>query len=225
MSASANVLLDRGCTGRIGDFGIAKSLSNAGGVTATHMHTNQAMGTQVYMSPEYKNGQISTKVDSFAFGLVVLEALTAYPISAPPGHMNLLSMFEDALDTSDKLGLHLDKRVCWHQHTKAEHVNTLHCIVERCLESRRNRRPEMVDLIPELEKVRRDTESLLPLPAAERPSDGKECVVCLAEGANVERWMMLQPCGHVCVCLGCGQGLRECPLCRQTVIHSFPAFL
>ena len=37
---SANVLLDRGCQGRIGDFGIAKSLNdNNAGITVTHMQT------------------------------------------------------------------------------------------------------------------------------------------------------------------------------------------
>jgi serine/threonine protein kinase len=224
MSASANVLLDRGCIGRIGDFGIAKSLRNTGGATATHMHTNHVMGTQVYMSPEYKNGHISTKVDSFAFGLVVLESLTGYPISAPPGHMDLLSMFEDTLDTPDKLLLHLDKRACWDQHSEVERAKKMYSIAGRCLESRRNSRPEMVDLIPELEEVRRSTEAM-PLLAIERSSEGKECVVCLTAGAGVEGWMILRPCGHVCVCLKCAQRLRECPMCRRVVLDSFPAFL
>jgi serine/threonine protein kinase len=84
---SANVLLDRGCQGRVGDFGIAKSLNdNNAGITSTHMHTEHVMGTQVYMAPEYKNGELSTKVDAFAFGLVVLETLTGYAVCSPaPG--------------------------------------------------------------------------------------------------------------------------------------------
>ena len=52
---SANVLLDRGCHGRVGDFGIAKSLKdNGGGITFTHLQTEHVMGTvtQVYMVPE-----------------------------------------------------------------------------------------------------------------------------------------------------------------------------
>jgi serine/threonine protein kinase len=54
---SANVLLIRGCQGRIGDLGIAKSLNdNNAGITATHMHTEHVMGTQVYMAPEYHRG-------------------------------------------------------------------------------------------------------------------------------------------------------------------------
>ncbi len=68
---SVNVLLDEGCRGRIGDFGIAKSLKdNGGGITFTHLQTEHVMGTQVYMAPEYhRGGELSTKVDAFSFGL------------------------------------------------------------------------------------------------------------------------------------------------------------
>jgi serine/threonine protein kinase len=115
---SANVLLDRGCQGRIGDFGIARSLNdNHSGITSTHMHTEHVMGTQVYMAPEYIHGELSTKVDAFAFGLVVLETLTGYAVCSPaPGHRNLLSMFDQELDTAIKLLAHLDRRACWDQH-------------------------------------------------------------------------------------------------------------
>ena len=108
---SANVLLDRGCHGRIGDFGIAKSLNdNITGITLTHMQTEHILGTQVYMTPEYKNGNLSTKVDTFVFGLVVIETLTGLPVLTPvPGHRDLLSMFEEDLDNPTKLLTHLDK--------------------------------------------------------------------------------------------------------------------
>jgi serine/threonine protein kinase len=61
---SANVLLDRGCHGRVGDFGIARSLNdNHSGIAVTHMHTEHVMGTQVYMAPEYLKGKLSMKVE------------------------------------------------------------------------------------------------------------------------------------------------------------------
>jgi serine/threonine protein kinase len=78
---SANVLLDECRRGRIGDFGIAKPLNvNDTGTIVTHMQTEHVMGTHVYMAPEYKNGELSTKVDAFAFGLVVIETLTGYAV-------------------------------------------------------------------------------------------------------------------------------------------------
>jgi interleukin-1 receptor-associated kinase 4 len=131
---SANVLLDRGCQGRIGDFGIAKSLNdNNAGIAVTHMHTEHVMGTQVYMAPEYVRGELSTKVDVFAFGLVVVETLTGLPVLKPAVcHCNLLEMFEEDLDNPTKLLAHLDKRACWDQH-KQERIGRLHSIAERCL--------------------------------------------------------------------------------------------
>jgi interleukin-1 receptor-associated kinase 4 len=158
---SANVLLDEGCRGRIGDFGIAKSLNdNHAGITVTHMQTEHVLGTQVYMAPEYLKGKLSTKVDSFAFGLVIIETLTGLPVLNPAVcHCNLLEMFEEDLDNPTKLLAHLDKRACWDQH-KQERIGRLHSIAERCLEARRTRRPELVELIPELEEVRRGTEAL-----------------------------------------------------------------
>ena len=54
---------------------------------------------------------------------------------------------------------HIDKRACWDQH-KQECIGRLHSIAERCLEARRKKRPELVELIPELEEMRRGTEAL-----------------------------------------------------------------
>jgi hypothetical protein len=131
---SANVLLDEGCRGRIGDFGIARSLEdNGGGITFTHVQTEHVMGTQVY---------------------------TGYAVCSPaPGHRDLLSMFHDELDTADNLLAHLDTRACWDQH-KQERIASLFAIADRCLEARRKKRSELVELIPELEEVRRGTDAL-----------------------------------------------------------------
>ncbi|GMH62382.1 hypothetical protein TrST_g13769 [Triparma strigata] len=80
---SANVLLDRGLVARIGDFGIAHDKNNVSGMTATHIQIDHVLGTLVYMPPEYHRGELSTKIDAYAFGLVLLEALTGLPIAAP----------------------------------------------------------------------------------------------------------------------------------------------
>jgi serine/threonine protein kinase len=71
---SANMLLDRACQGRIGDFGFSEYHNdNYVDITSTHMQTEHVMGTQAYMSPECIRGELSMKMDAFAFGLVVLE--------------------------------------------------------------------------------------------------------------------------------------------------------
>ncbi len=78
---SANVLLYEGCRDRIGDFGIVKSFNdNNAGITVTYLQTDHVLGTQVYMTPEYLKVKLSMKVDSFAFGLVIIESLTGLPV-------------------------------------------------------------------------------------------------------------------------------------------------
>ena len=157
---SANILIDTGCVGRIGDFGIARSTKDHQGVTATHLQTAVPMGTTIYMSPEYKNGELSYKVDSFAFGLVIIEALTGLPVLHPAaGRSNLHTMFEEDMDTAEELHKHLDKRTYWEPHTSVR-IPLLYSIASRCLEPRPKRRPEVQDLIPEFEKVRCDTEAM-----------------------------------------------------------------
>ena len=59
---SANVLLDEGCRGRIGDFGIARSLNDKrAGVTSTHLHTEYVMGTQGVHGARISKGQAVDK--------------------------------------------------------------------------------------------------------------------------------------------------------------------
>ena len=58
-------------------------------------------------------------------------------------------MFQDDLDNADNLVAHLGKRACWDQH-RQERITSLFPIADRCLEAWRKKRPEVVELIPEL---------------------------------------------------------------------------
>jgi hypothetical protein len=42
-----------------------------------------------------------------------------------------------------------------------------------------------------------------------------ECVICLCE----ESTHIFAPCGHYCVCEGCGKMVDKCPICRGNVIQ------
>lgn len=72
---SSNVLLDGNLRGKVGNFGLARSVENEeeGGMQLTR----HVVGTQGYMAPEYiENGVVTTKLDVFAFGVVMLELLS-----------------------------------------------------------------------------------------------------------------------------------------------------
>ena len=55
---------------------------------------------------------------------------------------------------------------------------------------------------------------LLQTPDAD--DDSVECIICWEASANV----VLQPCGHLCMCLSCVELLRGavCPMCRGEVL-------
>ena len=54
------------------------------------------------------------------------------------------------------------------------------------------------------------------LQAPDSDDDSVECIICWEASASV----VLQPCGHLCVCLSCVELLRGavCPMCRGEVL-------
>ncbi len=74
----ANVLLDRQGNPRITDFGLAKTIRDDRGLTAT----GQVMGTPSYMPPEQAAGrldQIGPAADVYALGAILYCLLTGRP--------------------------------------------------------------------------------------------------------------------------------------------------
>jgi hypothetical protein len=58
--------------------------------------------------------------------------------------------------------------------------------------------------------------------AAEDDAD-KECTICLSEQSNA----IVMPCGHMCVCMDCGNSLKTskhnlCPVCRGAIQSLIP---
>ncbi|XP_052164039.1 LRR receptor-like serine/threonine-protein kinase RGI1 isoform X2 [Oryza glaberrima] len=67
----SNILLDSDMNAKIGDFGIAKTISPA------RLQDTYVSGTFGYIAPEYlRGGILSTKVDVYAYGVILLEIIT-----------------------------------------------------------------------------------------------------------------------------------------------------
>lgn len=95
----ANILIDKNFHGKVADFGLAK-LTEVG---SNSLPTGRLVGTFGYMPPEYAQyGDVSPKVDVYAFGVVIYELISAKEaIVKENGNAadsrGLVALFEDAL--------------------------------------------------------------------------------------------------------------------------------
>ncbi|OIV95845.1 hypothetical protein TanjilG_06821 [Lupinus angustifolius] len=70
---SSNILLDENFNAKLSDFGLAK----LGPIEGKNPVSTRVMGTYGYCAPEYaSSGQLSTKIDIYSFGVVLLEIIT-----------------------------------------------------------------------------------------------------------------------------------------------------
>ncbi|KZV45036.1 chitin elicitor receptor kinase 1-like [Dorcoceras hygrometricum] len=96
---SANILIDKNFRAKVADFGLAK-LTEVGSASLQ----TRLVGTFGYMPPEYAQyGDVSPKIDVYAFGVVLLELISAKEAIVKTNEIiseskGLVALFEAALN-------------------------------------------------------------------------------------------------------------------------------
>ncbi|GMY11610.1 lysM domain receptor-like kinase 4 [Fagus crenata] len=76
----SNILLDSDFRAKVANFGLARTAEWQEGQFSL---TSHIVGTRGYMAPEYlENGVVSTKLDVYAFGVLMLEIMTGKEVAA-----------------------------------------------------------------------------------------------------------------------------------------------
>lgn len=145
---SSNILLDSNMRAKIANFGLAKS-----GCNAITMHI---VGTQGYIAPEYlADGVVSTKMDVFSFGVVLLELISGREALDEQGDA-LWASASGVMDGKEerklrKLGEWMDGCLRSESCT-TESVLSVMAVAVACLHKDPARRPSMVEIVYALSK-------------------------------------------------------------------------
>ncbi|CAL9753421.1 unnamed protein product [Musa acuminata subsp. burmannicoides] len=156
---SANILIDKNFHAKVADFGLAKLT-----VFGASLQT-QLVGTFGYMPPEYAQyGEISPKVDVYAFGVVLYELISAKGAIVKTGgsvtqSKGLIALFEEALskpDVKEELRKLIDPRLG--QDYPIDSVIAMAWLAKSCTEENRQQRPTMRQIVVSLMTLSAGTE-------------------------------------------------------------------
>lgn len=140
---SSNILLDSNMRAKIANFGLAKT-----GCNAITMHI---VGTQGYIAPEYlADGVVSTKMDVFSFGVVLLELVSGKPAIDEDGNVlwagagRILEGNEE--EKARKLHEWVDRELFLESCSMESVVNVV-TVAIACVHRDPSKRPSMVDIV------------------------------------------------------------------------------
>ncbi|CAL5366846.1 unnamed protein product [Camellia sinensis] len=142
----ANILLDHNFVSKIGDVGLSKMLNSESSAISTLSKDTGPVGTLCYIDPEYqRTGLISQSSDVYAFGMVILQLLTAKPAIA------LAHTVESAVEDGHLADLLDIEAGQW----PIEETKELAVLGLKCAELRRRDRPDLRDhVLPELQRLK-----------------------------------------------------------------------
>ncbi|KAK4878466.1 hypothetical protein RN001_010972 [Aquatica leii] len=141
----ANILLDPCDNAKIGDFGLAREGPHS---NYTHIKVSRIHGTRPYLPDEFlRSKKVSTKVDTYSFGVVLLEIATALGVYVEQRQHKFLR--DHVINYEGDLLELKDRRV-----TSGDACYTkLIDIAKLCVNKKPKDRPEMVAVLISLEEI------------------------------------------------------------------------
>ncbi|KAM5580576.1 chitin elicitor receptor kinase 1 [Rosa sericea] len=157
---SANILIDKNYHAKVADFGLTK-LTEVG---STSLPT-RLVGTFGYMPPEYAQyGEVSPKVDVYAFGVVLYELISAKEAvvranASGAESRGLVGLFEEVLnqpDPREELQKVVDPRLG--DNYPLESVRKMAQLAKACVHENKELRPSMRSIVVALMTLSSSTE-------------------------------------------------------------------
>lgn len=146
----ANILIDKNFRGKVADFGLTK-LTEVG---SSSLPTGRLVGTFGYMPPEYAQyGDVSPKVDVYAFGVVLYELISAKEAIVKSSESvadskGLVGLFEGVLsqpDPTEDLRKIVDPRLG--DNYPADSVRKMAQLAKACTQENPQLRPSMRSIV------------------------------------------------------------------------------
>ncbi|CDO96826.1 unnamed protein product [Coffea canephora] len=155
----SNILLDESMVAHVSDFGMAKFLDEENSV----LHT-KTLATLGYLAPEYGlEGQVSTRVDVYSFGIVLMETFSRMKPSDEmfKDDLSLKSWIEESLPngTAQVVDANLLGQQDEHFNEKLECISMIFKLALSCCAECPRDRTNMKDVVAALQKIKRQLES------------------------------------------------------------------
>ncbi|OQR78129.1 serine/threonine-protein kinase pelle-like, partial [Tropilaelaps mercedesae] len=156
----ANILLDGNLLPKLGDFGLTREGPEG---ECTHRDVSRLQGTKLYLPHEYlQSRHLSTKVDVYSFGLVLLELATNLKLYDEARSHRFLSSHVNALKI---VGRHLEAKdpTGGDEPGANDLVDLFIKIGLKCCADQKKYRPEMAEVVEALKEATSAFKSLQPI--------------------------------------------------------------
>jgi serine/threonine protein kinase len=146
----ANILLDDELRAKISDFGISRLVN-----TENTLYTLNVIGSIGYMDPLFaQTGRLTAKSDVYSFGVVLLELITRKKARIEGGEIGLVGSFTEALSKGFRSVREMfDPEIATSSDMKT--VDEIAKLAGKCLKMELNKRPEMLEVVERLRKLRK----------------------------------------------------------------------